>query len=154
MLSIAVCNQQNALRIDAARLKKAARAVLRDAGITGGSLSIAVVDDLAIRELNKKYLAHDYATDVLSFALARNGSRLEGEVIASAETAARVAGRFGWAPGDELLLYVIHGTLHLVGYDDRTAKARARMQAAQRRYLAAFGLEMRDEPKRRRASKR
>ena len=148
MLSIAVCNRQNKLRIDAARLKKVARAVLRDAGVLGGSLSIAIVDDAAIRELNKKYLDHDYATDVLSFPLSRNAGRLEGEVVASAETAARVAARFGWKPADELLLYVVHGALHLVGYDDRTVKARAQMQAAQRRYLAALGLEVRDKPKR------
>jgi probable rRNA maturation factor len=154
MLSIAVCNQQTSLRFDAARLKKAVRAVVREAGITGGTLSIAIVDDATIWKLNKQYLDHDYATDVLSFTLARNGKRLEGEVVASAETAARVAAQFGWTPDDELLLYVVHGTLHLAGYDDRTGKARARMQAAQRRHLAAFGLEMRDKPKPRRGRRR
>ena len=45
---------------------------------------------------------------------------LEGEVIVGAETALRTAPRYGWPPHDELLLYVVHGTLHLVGHDDRT----------------------------------
>ncbi len=146
MLSIEITNQQEALRFNHDRLKRAAQAVLGDAGIVAGSLSIAVVDDPAIHALNRRYLAHDYPTDVLSFPLEREGNRLEGEVVASAETAVRVARRFGWTADDELLLYVIHGALHLVGYDDTTHELRAAMRTAQRRYLSAFGLELREKP--------
>lgn len=146
MLSIEITNEQDVLRFDEGRLKRGARSVLRDAGIVAGSLSIAVVDDPAIHALNRKYLDHDCPTDVLSFVLERDGGRLEGEVIASAETAAREAEQFGWTPQDELLLYVLHGTLHLVGFDDGTDLGRSVMRAAQRRYLAAFGLQLRDDP--------
>ena len=146
MVSIEITNEQDALRFDEDRLKQGAESVLRDAGIVAGSLSIAVVDDPAIHALNRKYLAHDCPTDVLSFTLERDGRRLEGEVVASAETAARAAEQFGWAAEDELLLYVLHGTLHLVGYDDATDELRLAMRAAERRYLAAFGLVLREEP--------
>ena len=146
MLSIEITNEQHALQFDAARMNCAAAAVLRDAGIADGSLSIAVVDDPTIHALNQRYLAHDYPTDVLSFALAKDDNRLEGEVVVSAETAVRAAQDFGWSADDELLLYVVHGTLHLVGYDDATDELRTQMRAAERRYLAAFGLELREQP--------
>ena len=146
MLSIAVANEQELVEFDEDRLKRAAAGVLRDGGVQSGSLSIAVVDDGAIHQLNCRYLEHDYPTDVLSFALDREGNRLEGEVVASAEMAARQASQFGWTADDELLLYVIHGTLHLVGYDDTTPQLREEMQAAQQRHLADFGLAMRERP--------
>ena len=66
---------------------------------------------------------------MLSFVL-EQGDGLEGEVVVGAETALRAAPQFGWSPHDELLLYVIHGTLHLVGHDDATpGRARAKCRA-------------------------
>jgi probable rRNA maturation factor len=109
-------------------------------------LSIAIVDDATIHELNRRYLEHDYPTDVLSFTLERDNEHLEGEVIASAETAARSAADYGWSADDELLLYVVHGTLHLVGHDDGTPDERAVMRRLERRYLASFGLQCREAP--------
>ncbi len=121
-----------------------AAAIVRDAGVAQGSLSIAIVDDPTIHELNRRYLEHDRPTDVLSFTLERDAERLEAEVIASHQTAERVAASFGWTAADELLLYVVHGTLHAVGYDDTTAETRAAMRAAERRYLALAGLAPHD----------
>jgi probable rRNA maturation factor len=143
MISIEIANKQNALELDFERLRQAAEAVLRDARIVGGTLSIAVVDDGVIHELNRQYLEHDEPTDVLSFVLESTGGRLDGEVIVSSTTAMRVATEYGWSPADELLLYVIHGTLHLVGYDDADAASCEAMRGAERRYLALFGLQPR-----------
>jgi probable rRNA maturation factor len=66
---------------------------------------------------------------------------LEGEVIASTDTAANAAARVGWPAEDELLLYVVHGMLHLVGHDDHDSASLAVMRAAERQCLAHFGLE-------------
>jgi probable rRNA maturation factor len=140
MLSIDICSEQDALEFDEAPLRKAALAILNDAGVRQGSLSIAVVDDPAIHQLNRQYLQHDYPTDVLSFVLERDGDRLEGEVIVSADTAIRTAAQLGWPSGNELLLYVIHGTLHLVGYDDLEPELQTKMREQERTYLARFGL--------------
>ena len=63
------------------------RAILADAGISTGMVSVAVVDDPAIHRLNREFLQHDYPTDVLSFLLERDGEHLEGEVIVSSDTA-------------------------------------------------------------------
>ncbi|REK10901.1 MAG: rRNA maturation RNase YbeY [Planctomycetota bacterium] len=140
MLTIELCDRQQALAFDAARLKSAVASVLGDAGYDEGAISIAIVDDDEIHELNRRYLSHDYATDVLSFVLEQEAGRIEGEIIASADTAARCAGEFGWAAEDELLLYVVHGALHLAGHDDADDTPRAAMREAERRYLAGFGV--------------
>ncbi len=146
MLTIEVTREQDTLAVNQQRLRQVAAAILREAGVREGALSIAIVNDPTIHALNRQYLQHDYATDVLSFLLEREGDHLEGEVIVSNDTAARTAERLGWPAEDELLLYVVHGTLHLVGYDDATDALRTAMQDAERRYLAQFGVERRDEP--------
>ena len=140
MLHVDLANQQQRQAVDGPRLIEAARRVLTEEGVRAGSLSLAVVDDDTMRRLNRQYLQHDYATDVLSFVLDGGGERLDGEVIVSADTAAAECVRYGWNVGDELLLYVIHGTLHLVCYDDQTPADQAAMRAKEAAYLARFGL--------------
>jgi probable rRNA maturation factor len=143
-MAIKIANQQGAVEVDRGRMRRAAAEILRDAGVDAPQLSIAIVDDATIHELNRRYLDHDYPTDVLSFLLERRGKRLDGEVVASAETALRCAAEYGWTADDELLLYVIHGTLHLVGHDDDTDEARSAMRREERRYLAMFDLKPHD----------
>ncbi len=141
MIHVAIANQQAAVPIDRRRLRRAVRMVLRDAGIVDGVISVAAVDDPTIRLLHRRHLGRDEPTDVLSFTLEQGGGMLEGEVVVGAETARRQAPRYGWSAADELLLYVIHGALHLVGHDDRTRRRRAEMQAREAHYLACFGLQ-------------
>jgi probable rRNA maturation factor len=138
-LVVAVANLQEVHPVDAKQLKAAVRKVLAEAGFERGEISIAVVDDQRMHELNRQYLQHDYPTDVLSFVLEEDDDSLEGEIIVSADYASREAARFGWETKDELLLYVIHGSLHLVGYDDQTPEAKREMRQAEQRFLALFG---------------
>lgn len=138
-MQIEVNNQQQTLPIDAPLLIAAVRGVLAEAGVAQGEISIAVVDDETMRGLNVKYLDHDWPTDVLSFVIEADGDSLEGQLIVSAETAARVAPQYDWSAADEMLLYVIHGALHLVGYDDHSDEDRRRMRAAEQRHLAEVG---------------
>jgi probable rRNA maturation factor len=128
--------------VDRARLKKAVRLILQDASIKAADISIAIVTDTRMHELNRQYLQHDYPTDVLSFVLAsdQKSKSLEGEIIASSDYAAREAPRYGWTAADELLLYIIHGCLHLVGHDDTKPTAKAKMRQAEGYYLGEFGL--------------
>ncbi len=145
MITIDVANEQSTLPVDDGRLRRAVRMILADATVRRARISLAVVDDPAIRRLNRRFLDHDCATDVLSFNLDDSGGRFEGEVIVSADTAAAAAPRFGWRPEDELLLYVIHGALHLVGLADGTDDQRQQMRRRERECLARFGLEPHDE---------
>lgn len=140
MHKVAINNQQTTHKVDRARLKEGVKAVLAGEGVERAVISLAVVDDPTMHDLNRKYLQHDYPTDVLSFVLEDDEDRLEGEIIISADYAAREAIQFGWTAQDEMLLYIIHGTLHLVGYDDLEPDLKAEMRAKEREYLAKFGL--------------
>lgn len=144
MTSIQVADQQTTLSVDVALLKRAARLILKDHGPEVAHVSIAVVDDPTIHELNRRYLEHDYPTDVLSFVLERSAKRLEGEVVVSADTAADRAAEYGWEPHDELLLYVIHGILHLVGFRDKDPPQRKQMRGAERHYVELCGVRWPD----------
>ena len=144
-LKIEINTDEQSHAIDVARLKKAIRAVLTDAGIESAEISVGIVNDQRMHELNRQFLNHDYPTDVLSFVLEYDEERnaLDGEIIASSDYAAREAERYGWTANDELLLYVIHGCLHLVGHDDTTDEAKEEMTAAEKRYLKQFDLQRR-----------
>jgi probable rRNA maturation factor len=120
----------------------AARRVLLDSKFDSGTISLAVVDDATIHALNRQFLNHDWPTDVLSFVLDSREGHLDGEVVFSADTAAAAALAEGeWTPAEEQLLYVIHGVLHLIGFDDKTEDDREHMRAAERHYLRQCGVE-------------
>jgi probable rRNA maturation factor len=140
VIAIEIHNDQAHMPLDEQRLGDAMRSILADQALSRALVSLVVVDDLTIRRLHREYLGKDAPTDVLSFPLEQGEGVLEGEVIVSAETAQRVAATFGWPVEDELLLYAIHGTLHLVGFDDDTPPRQAEMRRQERAYLAKFGL--------------
>jgi probable rRNA maturation factor len=108
-----------------------------------GEIEVAIIDDPAIRRLNRQHLDHDWETDVISFPyclepIDEQSSRyvVQGELIVSWQTAVREAPRTGWPPLTELILYAIHGTLHLVGMEDHNPSARQKMRDAEVRVLS------------------
>ncbi len=128
-LVIQIDNSQRR-RVDLKRLRAAVQAVLAGEGVRRANLSLAIVDDRTIQALNRRFLKHDEPTDVISFLLDQADGIVDGQIVISADTAAASAKRYGWTAAAELLLYAVHGTLHLVGYDDRTARAQQSMRRA------------------------
>ena len=127
--------------IDFAALKSAATAVLAGEGIREAKITLAFVNNPHIHRLNKQFLDHDEPTDVLTFPYTEPGAKkLEGEVVIGYEVAAENAADRGIPVEQELILYVIHGCLHLCGYDDKTAKVAKEMRAKERAYLKTVGL--------------
>ncbi|MFA4843405.1 MAG: rRNA maturation RNase YbeY [Candidatus Margulisiibacteriota bacterium] len=102
--------------------KDLARAIIRREGGTG-LIEVALVDDQTIRQLNKRYRKKDKPTDVLSFGYGAEG--LLGEVIISEETARRQARAYGAPYRAELRRLVVHGVLHILGYDHGRKMSRA-----------------------------
>ncbi len=139
MILVEIANEQETHPIDIELLERGVKTVLAGESIDTAKISLAIVDDPTIHVLNRKYLEHDYETDVLSFLLSDEAEPIDGEVIVSVDTAAREADQFGWTTIDELLLYVIHGTLHLVGYDDKSDELRSVMRGKERMYLGELG---------------
>ncbi len=137
---IQITDQQSSLEPDYDLIRRAIEQVLTDAGKLQAAISVALVDNRQIHELNKAHLQHDYATDVLSFVFESTNENADGEIIVSAEMAADIAGRFGAEAHDELLLYIVHGALHLVGHDDKDEAARQLMVKQEVATLASIGV--------------
>jgi probable rRNA maturation factor len=117
----AVDNRQRQVPVRVQRLSLAARRALGAVGRPGGTLEVTIVDDAEIRRMNRRYRGIGRRTDVLAFPLETPDTpvQLVGQIVISAETARRQARKLGVPLALELDLLVTHGTLHLVGYDDR-----------------------------------
>jgi probable rRNA maturation factor len=117
----AIDNRQRRVPIAVSRLARAVARALAAVGRPGGTVEVAVVGDAEIRRLNARYRGIGRRTDVLAFPLeaADAAGQLLGQIVVSADTARRQARRLHVPLALELDLLVTHGTLHLVGYDDR-----------------------------------
>jgi probable rRNA maturation factor len=141
MSKISIASPQEIVLIDRGQMRTVVRTVLEGEGRTDYEISLAFVDNATIQTLNNRYLNHDEPTDVLSFPLSEPGAkRLAGELVLGAEVAQAQAKERGHDVQAELALYVIHGLLHLCGYDDETAKGAAQMRQRERHYLRQLGL--------------
>jgi probable rRNA maturation factor len=140
MLRVSIANPYE-YPLDFQRLKDAARAVLEGEGVEASKVTLAFVDDAHIHRLNKQFLDHDEPTDVLTFPYTDPGSKaLEGEVVIGYGVARENAADRGHDVNLELLLYAVHGCLHLCGYTDTDAKGERQMRAKEREYLTKLGL--------------
>jgi probable rRNA maturation factor len=126
---ITIANRARSPRLDGRRLKPLVRRVLAGAGFER-PLSLVLVDDREMRELNRRFLDHDEPTDVLAFPFDPEVDGIGGEVVVSVETAAREATARRLPFERELLLYVAHGVLHLTGLEDHTPEGRKEMDRA------------------------
>ena len=160
---ILISNEQTTVAISENELRRVAMLTLEAEGVVEAEISVAVVDDPAIHRVNRDYLQHDYPTDVISFLLDSGdadprsippshfkqgrgfGKWLHGDVILSGDTAQREAREYGWEPPAEVCLYLVHGLLHLCGYDDLTEEEQAIMRAREREILQQLGLSPRYE---------
>jgi probable rRNA maturation factor len=93
--------------------------------VRGLRIGVWLTDDREMRRVNRRFLNHDTATDVVAFPY--KDSRLFGEIVVSVDTATKAADRIGIGFKEELARYLVHGTLHLLGYDDRRPSERRRM---------------------------
>lgn len=139
-MSVRLTGRRGLPRVDRRLLRTRARRILRALDHSAAELSVTLVDDSSMATLNARYREIEAPTDVLSFSLvegdhAERRGVLLGDVVVSLETAQRQAHRARRSLDDEVLRLLIHGTLHLLGYDhEREADAR-RMRAAERRVL-------------------
>jgi probable rRNA maturation factor len=136
-------------------VEPAARVMLRNRRVTQRSLNefvaalqkrvtrgrpfhCRITNDRELRRLNRDFLGHDHATDVLSFPCAPSPERSLGDMAISVERASAQAAEFGHALRDELRVLMLHGALHLIGMDHETDSGA--MARAERRWRDALGL--------------
>jgi probable rRNA maturation factor len=140
-MSVLISGPPEAIRrskVDVARLRRSGRAVLDALGEGDSELSIALVDDAAIRALNAQWRGLSRATDVLSFSqlegdFSDHRGRLLGDVVISVETAAAQAAERHRSLDETVTRLLIHGVLHLLGHDHEADDEARRMRAEERR---------------------
>ena len=121
---VEIINAHSRLRVRRALAERWVRGVVRDARRSRGAITVVFVDDRMSRRLNRRFLAHDRPTDVMAFPLGEEPN-LEGEIYVNLDKVRRQARTYHVTAANETARLVIHGTLHLLGFDDRTrAKAR------------------------------
>jgi probable rRNA maturation factor len=115
-------------------------------GVEQAEIGVILVDDRRIAAVHRRWLGLAGPTDVITFDLSTGTAGppragvLAGDIVVSTETARRMARAVGWTPRQELAYYIVHGVLHLTGYDDHTPADRRQMRARERAVMKACGL--------------
>lgn len=131
--TIEIFNSSSLKYLPIKKAQKAVETTLKGESVSNAEVNVIYMDDPDIHQMNQEYLNHDYPTDVITFPL--NETPLEGEIYIGAETAVKQAEEYKVSLTNELLRLVIHGTLHLCGYDDATDEERHDMHLLENKYL-------------------
>ncbi len=128
MPDIDVINFQRKFSIPKSRIVTLVKKCHRSLKLKHPAINIVFVGATRMRTINKKYLNHDYVTDVITFD--------QGDIVICPAMAQSFAKQYGQGLSDEILLYVVHGLLHLAGYKDKTTADIAHMRKMEARMLA------------------
>jgi len=139
-MKIWIRNRQRHIPLNLKKIRRVAQKILADLALPDAELSILFVNDVQIQELNRRYLRRDKPTNVLAFPM-RKGEyatlhpHILGDLAISVETAKRQSNRFGLNPMQMVTLLMIHGILHLVGYEHEGTRKGAREMALKQKEL-------------------
>ena len=141
-MTIEIRNLQSLMNVPERKLRAVLKHVMQEELGREVDLSIAVVNDKRIAELNQAFLNHVGPTDVLAFPFGEKATGVAGdvfgEIVISTQSAMREALQRKIDPELELMLYAVHGMLHLVGYDDQTDTGRKRMRRREAEILRSL----------------
>ena len=139
-MKIAIQNLQERFPLDLRGIRRLARQILAELEVPEAELSIVFVGDAQIQQLNRRYLNRDKPTNVLAFPMQEGPfsglhPQLLGDLVISVDTAKRQSNRFGLDDKGMITLLMIHGILHLVGYEHEGPSKRAREMALKQKEL-------------------
>jgi probable rRNA maturation factor len=140
-MELSVENLQKRVALNPLQARKIARAVLHHEGIVTATLSIVFVTRQRIQALNQKFLRRRHSTDVLAFDAddRRKADHIAGDIIISTDAALNNSRLYGTTLSKELALYVIHGIIHLLGYDDHRKRDIEEMRKKEQELLTYLG---------------
>ncbi len=139
MINVHAVNEVNdVLTLDFKVLEDCCRGILKDYQHKQGDVTYIFTNDETLRKLKKQFFNVDVFTDVIAFNLEEKGEHLEGEVYISWERTRENATSFQQDPARELKRMVIHGSLHLIGLDDKTEDEKKEMTRLEDHYIARF----------------
>ena len=130
-------NHTPAPKIERAKLAVLIREIIHDEKKRADSVNVVLVDDDYLLEVNKNFLNHNYKTDVISFDLNGDGE-IDGEIYVSVERALVQARRYKVQVEREVLRLIIHGILHLTGWQDKTRSEKLRMRKRENEFIERF----------------
>ena len=137
MISVQIINDiEKSTDLDNQWLKTTCKNILNDKGYDTASIFIIFSNDEKLRQLKKKYFREDVLTDVITFNLEEKGDPIEGEIYISLNRVSENAIKFKQDIGIELKRVIIHGILHLLGYDDQTPEEEKIMTRLEDHYLS------------------
>ncbi len=137
MTKINIINNYPHLQFQTNALSEFAKHVRRDEKLTAAEISIILTDDEYLRALHRDFLNDDTFTDVMTFNLGED-QNIEGEIYISIDRAKHYALEFNILPEEEVARLIVHGLLHLNGYDDQTTEARKKMRDKEGFYLRKY----------------
>ena len=139
-MKISIQNRQKRILLNLKKVRGATQKILTELGFLDAELSVVLVDDARIRDLNRRYLHRDKPTNVLAFPM-REGEfstlhpNLLGDLVISVETAKRQSDRFGLNKTEMVILLMVHGVLHLIGYEHEGTKKGAQEMSLKQKEL-------------------
>jgi probable rRNA maturation factor len=145
-MRISIQNRQKRILLNLKKVRRATQRILTELGLLDAELSLLLVDDARIQDLNRRYLNRDKPTNVLAFPM-REGEfstlhpQLLGDLVISVETAKRQSNRFGLDEMEMVILLMIHGVLHLIGYEHEGTKKGAREMALKQKELFRHAIQ-------------
>jgi len=139
-MRISIQNRQKRILLNLRKVRRATQRILTELGLLDAELSLLLVDDAMIQDLNRRYLNRDKPTNILAFPM-REGEfstlhpHLLGDLVISVETAKRQSNRFGLDEMEMVILLMVHGVLHLIGYEHEGTKKGAREMTLKQKEL-------------------
>lgn len=138
-MSIRIFNEDIDFRLKGwKKIKKLVEKVICEEKKVPGDLVFILTNDRFLRKLNREYLKHNYNTDVISFNLGNELIKIDGEIYISIETVKRNAINYKVSYNCELLRVIIHGVLHLCGYEDKGVVKKREMKKREEYWLKIY----------------
>jgi len=116
------------------RIKSWVFSTIKEESFSPGNINIIFTSDKYLLNINKQYLSHNYFTDIITFNYVQENT-IHGDIFISIETVKNNSSRFGVTLDDEVHRVMIHGILHLIGYDDETDEQKSEMRKKENEYL-------------------
>ncbi|MFZ4620458.1 MAG: rRNA maturation RNase YbeY [Bacteroidota bacterium] len=138
MITVSMTVVSHDVQIAATLVKKIVQYVCLAEKVKVAELSFVIINDARIRTINRKFLGHDYVTDVITFPLELK--EVSAEIYINGMQAKRQAKENHVSVRNEMTRLVVHGTLHAMGYDDTTPTSKKRMDSIQERYVSELSL--------------
>ena len=132
---ITISNRQRSRKLNLRLLKEIVTAALEELKVKEAELGIVLISAKEMALMNEKFLGHEGPTDVITFDYSEKRKQLHGEVFVCVDIAEKQAKEFGTSRQSEVIRYIVHGILHLMGHDDLQPAARKKMKLEEGRLV-------------------